>query len=159
MADMCSRSEELHSVLEARAAGRLIVFTNGCFDLLHPGHIRNLQQARSFGDRLVVGLNTDASVTRLKGPGRPILPYAARAEMLLALSCVNWVLGFGSPDDDTPADLIARLSPDVLAKGGDYALDQIAGADTVLARGGRVERLDFYAGWSSSGLVAKIRRG
>ncbi|QBY00378.1 D-glycero-beta-D-manno-heptose 1-phosphate adenylyltransferase [Rhodophyticola sp. CCM32] len=158
MSDLSSQCRILRSVIEARAAGERIVFTNGCFDLLHPGHIRGLQQARSFGDRLIVGLNSDASVARLKGPSRPILPFVARAEMLQALSCVDWVVGFGLQEDDSPAELIAYLNPDVLAKGGDYTLDQIVGADTVLARGGRIELLDFHAGWSSSGLVAKIRR-
>lgn len=157
MADFYPPSKVLHSVLEARAAGHCIVFTNGCFDLLHPGHIRNLQQARSFGDRLVVGLNTDDSVTRLKGQGRPILPYAARAEMLLALSCVDWVLGFGTAEDDTPLRLITEVAPDVLAKGADYDLAEIVGADAVIARGGRVAQLDYHLRWSTTRLIATIK--
>ena len=157
MTDLSARTKVLRSVRAARLAGQRIVFTNGCFDLLHPGHIRNLQQARSFGDRLVVGLNTDASVARLKGSGRPILPYVARAEMLLALSCVDWVLGFGTTEDDTPLRLINEVAPEILAKGADYDLAEIIGADAVIARGGRVVQLDYHLGWSTTNLVARIK--
>ena len=116
-----------------RAAGARIVFTNGCFDLLHPGHVRYLEAARALGDVLVVGLNDDASVRRLKGPGRPILPLAERAEVLAGLAAVDHVSPFA---EDTPLALIEALAPDVLVKGADWAADDIVGRDQVLARGG-----------------------
>src|SRR5215831_9887026 len=124
----------------ARAAGARIVFTNGCFDLLHPGHVRYLAAARALGDVLVVGLNGDASVHRLKGSGRPVLRLEERAEVLGALAVVDHVVVF---DDDTPQALIAALAPDVLVKGADWASEDIVGRDVVLARGGRVERVDL----------------
>jgi len=115
--------------------GRRVVFTNGCFDILHPGHIRSLEQARELGDALVVGLNSDASVRELKGQGRPVLAGQERAEILAALECVDAVVMF---DDLTPREVIARLLPDVLVKGGDWAGDQIVGREEVEAAGGRV---------------------
>jgi len=122
-------------VRDARAAGRRIVFTNGVFDILHPGHLRYLQAARRHGDLLIVGLNSDASVRRNKGPERPINPEAERAEVLEALECVDAVSIF---DEDTPADIIRRVQPDILVKGADWPADQIVGRETVEARGGRV---------------------
>src|SRR5262252_5521104 len=122
-------------VRDARAAGKRIVFTNGVFDILHPGHLRYLQAARAHGDVLIVGLNSDASVRRNKGPERPINPEAERAEVLEALACVDAVSVF---DEDTPADIIRRVQPDILVKGADWPADQIVGRDTVEARGGRV---------------------
>jgi rfaE bifunctional protein nucleotidyltransferase chain/domain len=141
-------------VREARAAGRTIAFTNGVFDLLHPGHLRYLQAARSHGDLLIVGLNSDASVRRNKGPERPINPEGERAEVLLALECVDAVSVF---DEDTPADIIRRVQPDVLVKGADWPADQIVGRDTVEARGGVVIREPIEEGYSTTAIVEKIR--
>jgi rfaE bifunctional protein nucleotidyltransferase chain/domain len=144
-------------VQELQAGGRKVVFTNGCFDLLHPGHVGYLEAARSLGDALIVGVNTDASVARLeKGPGRPFTPEADRARVLAALACVDRVVLF---DEDTPLALITLLTPDVLVKGGDYRLDEIVGRDVVEARGGRVVALPFRPGYSTSGLVDRIRSG
>jgi rfaE bifunctional protein nucleotidyltransferase chain/domain len=143
-------------VREARAAGRRIVFTNGVFDLLHPGHVRYLRAARAHGDVLVVGLNSDASVRRNKGPSRPINPERDRAEVLAALACVDAVAIF---DDDTPADIIARLQPDILVKGADWPADQIVGRDTVEARGGRVILERVEQGYSTSAIIEKVMRG
>jgi len=137
-----------------RRRGARVVFTNGCFDLLHPGHVRYLRAARRLGDVLVVGVNSDASVRRLKGPTRPIVPGAARCEVLAALEMVDAVVLF---DQDTPYELIALVQPDVLVKGGDWRPDQIVGADIVRARGGRVRALRFAPGHSTSALVARIR--
>src|SRR5689334_12183980 len=122
-------------VRDARGRGQRIVFTNGVFDILHPGHVRYLQAARSHGDVLIVGINSDASVQRYKGPMRPINPEAERAEVLEALACVGAVSVF---DEDTPANIIRRVQPDILVKGADWAPDMIVGRDTVEARGGRV---------------------
>lgn len=133
--------------------GRL-VFTNGCFDLLHPGHVAYLDEARRLGDRLVVGVNTDASVRRLKGEGRPLVPAAARAVVLAGLASVDAVTLF---DEDTPAELVAALRPDVLVKGGDYAPADIAGRDAVLADGGEVRVIPFLAGYSTTTLLDRIR--
>ena len=134
--------------------GRL-VFTNGCFDLLHPGHVTYLHQARLLGDALVVGLNTDASVRRLKGAERPFVDEDARARVLAGLGAVDGVTLF---DDDTPAELIAALLPDVLVKGGDYTHDTVVGADAVRAAGGEVRILPFVEGYSTSDLVRRIRQ-
>jgi D-beta-D-heptose 7-phosphate kinase / D-beta-D-heptose 1-phosphate adenosyltransferase len=139
-----------------RAAGERIVFTNGVFDLLHRGHVEYLEEARLLGDRLVVGVNGDASVRRLKGPERPIIPEAERAEVLAALECVDLVVTF---DEDTPARLIREVRPDVLAKGGDWALDEIVGRDFVESCGGRVERIRLREGLSTSNLVRRILEG
>ena len=141
-------------VASARERGARIVFTNGVFDLLHPGHLRYLQAARAHGDLLVVGLNSDASVRRNKGDDRPITPELERAEVLLALECVDAVSIF---DEDTPADIIARVQPDVLVKGADWPADQIVGRDTVEARGGVVIREPVEQGYSTSALIQKAR--
>ena len=141
-------------VRDARAAGRRIVFTNGVFDILHPGHLRYLQAARRHGDLLVVGLNSDASVRRNKGPSRPINPEQERAEVLEALDCVDAVSIF---DDETPADIIRRVQPDVLVKGADWPADQIVGRDTVEARGGRVILEPVEQGYSTTAIIEKIR--
>ena len=137
-----------------RAAGARVVFTNGCFDLLHPGHVRYLAAARALGDVLVVGLNGDASVRRLKGPGRPILRLAERVEVLAGLAAVDHLIVF---DEDTPRALVAALGPDVLVKGADWAENEIAGRDETLARGGRVERIALVPGISTSELLRRIR--
>jgi D-beta-D-heptose 7-phosphate kinase/D-beta-D-heptose 1-phosphate adenosyltransferase len=136
--------------------GRRVAFTNGCFDLLHPGHIRCLEQAREMGDALVVGLNSDASVRQLKGAGRPVLPERERAEILAALECVDAVILF---DDLTPQNVIARLLPDVLVKGGDWAGDQIVGRHEVEAAGGRVVSALVVPGYSTTEILRKIREG
>jgi D-beta-D-heptose 7-phosphate kinase/D-beta-D-heptose 1-phosphate adenosyltransferase len=138
-----------------RAAGKRIVFTNGVFDILHPGHVRYLQAARAHGDVLIVGLNSDASVRRNKGPSRPITPEPERAEVLEALACVDAVSVF---DEDTPADIIRRVQPDVLVKGADWPADQIVGRDTVEARGGRVVLEPVEQGYSTSDIINRVRR-
>ncbi|MDO6465237.1 bifunctional D-glycero-beta-D-manno-heptose-7-phosphate kinase/D-glycero-beta-D-manno-heptose 1-phosphate adenylyltransferase HldE [Pseudoalteromonas carrageenovora] len=143
----------------AKQNGETIVFTNGCFDILHAGHVRYLAQAKARGDRLVVGLNNDESITRLKGPERPINPLDERAMVLSALASVDWVIPFGSAEEnDTPAKLIEQISPDILVKGGDYTVDQIAGADHVLRHGGKVEVLTFLDGCSTSKVISKIKQ-
>ena len=132
-----------------------VVFTNGVFDLVHPGHVDLLEQARAEGDRLVVGVNSDASVRRLgKGAERPLVPEAARARVLAGLAAVDCVVLF---DEDTPLALITALAPDVLVKGADYTLDQIVGADVVQARGGRVVRVPLVAGFSTTSIVERLR--
>ena len=133
--------------------GRKVVFTNGCFDILHRGHATYLAQARELGDLLVVGLNTDASVRRLKGPSRPVNNEHDRAFLLAALACVDFVILF---DEDTPAELIRRVQPDVLVKGGDYTLDNIVGADFVLQNGGTVTTIPFVDGYSTTLTLQKI---
>jgi rfaE bifunctional protein nucleotidyltransferase chain/domain len=134
--------------------GRRVVFTNGCFDLLHPGHIRSLEQARELGDALIAGLNSDASVRQLKGEGRPVLPERERAEILAALESVDAVIIF---DDLTPREVIARLLPDVLVKGGDWAGDKIVGREEVEAAGGRVVSAPVVPGFSTTDILRKIR--
>lgn len=131
------------------------MFTNGVFDLLHPGHLRYLQRARSLGDALIVGVNSDRSVRANKGEGRPITPEGERAEILEALACVDAVAIF---DEDTPHALISALQPDVLVKGADWAEDAIVGRDVVEARGGRVVRVPIEAGYSTTAIVQKISR-
>ena len=139
-----------------RAAGERIVFTNGVFDLLHRGHAEYLEEAASLGDRLVVGVNTDASVGRLKGPTRPIVPEDERAELVGALACVDAVVLF---DDDTPERLIREVRPDVLAKGGDWKLEEIVGRELVESLGGRVVRVRLREGFSTSALIERILAG
>ncbi len=136
--------------------GRRIVFTNGCFDLLHPGHIRGFELARALGDALIVGLNSDASVRQLKGPGRPVMPELERAEILAALESVDAVIIF---DELTPREVISRLLPDVLVKGGDWPDDQIVGREEVEAAGGRVVSIPLVPGHSTSAILRKIREG
>ena len=138
------------------ARGGTVVFTNGVFDLLHPGHIRYLQQARQLGDALIVGVNSDRSVRANKGPNRPITLEAERAEILLALECVDAVAIF---DEETPADIIRRIQPDVLVKGADWGPDNIVGRDTVEARGGRVVRMELSPGYSTTELIRKVKSG
>jgi rfaE bifunctional protein nucleotidyltransferase chain/domain len=144
-------------VKERKNAGQKVVFTNGCFDLLHLGHVRYLEEARSLGDALIIGVNTDTSVKRLgKGGYRPLTPEADRARVLAALACVDRVVLFA---EDTPLNLITLLTPDILVKGGDYQLDEIVGRDVVLARGGRVVALPFVPGYSTTNLIDRIRSG
>lgn len=144
------------SLARWRTAGDKIVFTNGCFDILHYGHIHYLADARDLGNRLVVGVNSAASVRRLKGPNRPINDEATRAHLLAALEVVDAVVFF---DTDTPLDLIKAVQPDVLVKGGDWQPEQIVGSDVVLAAGGTVQSLPFVEGYSTTAIEQKIRRG
>ena len=146
----------LDAVARARAQGERVVMTNGCFDMLHPGHIRYLRQARALGNRLMVAVNDDDSVRRLKGAQRPVNPLQDRMALLAALDCVDWVVAFS---EDTPERLIGVVKPDVLVKGGDYTVDQIAGADGVRAAGGEVRVLPFVGGYSTTGLLERVRRG
>jgi len=138
---------------QLRLAGRTLVFTNGCFDLIHIGHVRYLQQARAIGDALAVAVNSDRTVRELKGDGRPILLDGERAEVLTALSCVDYVVVF---DDLTPQNLIASLHPDVLVKGGDWKVEQIVGREEVEAAGGRVISLPYVEGASTSEIIERI---
>ena len=137
------------------AAGETLVFTNGVFDILHVGHVRYLAEARALGDALVVAINSDASVRELKGAGRPLMNENERAEILAALRAISYVTIF---DDVSPRTLIARLLPDVLVKGGDYALDEIHGREEVEAAGGRVVSLPFVKGVSTSGIIERIKK-
>lgn len=139
---------------DARAHGEKVVFTNGCFDIIHAGHIGYLAEAGALGDRLIVGVNSDESVSRLKGPGRPINPVDRRMTVLAGLSAVDWVVSFA---EDTPEELLRQVQPDVLVKGGDYRIDEIVGADQVLARGGEVKVLSFLDEVSTTAIVEKIR--
>ena len=143
------------AVADAREQGERIVFTNGCFDIIHAGHVGYLAEARKRGDRLIVAINDDASVRRLKGEGRPINPVERRLAVLAGLEAVDWVVSFG---DDTPEDLLARIRPDVLVKGGDYSIDEVVGGALVQGYGGRVEVLKFFDDCSTSAIVDKMRR-
>lgn len=161
---MRTRAEDAGRVLELaglpafvskhRAAGRTVVFTNGVFDILHPGHVRYLQDARALGDLLIVGLNSDASVRRNKGPERPVNAQEERAELLAALACVDAVAVF---DEETPAEIVRLVQPDILVKGADWPPDQIVGRDTVEARGGRVVLMPVEPGHSTTAIITRIR--
>lgn len=144
----------LELVSKWRKEGLKLVFTNGCFDILHEGHVRYLNEACNLGDRLIVGLNADASVSRLKGPHRPINPQRSRAYVLAGLECVSAVIVF---EDDTPMQLIQLISPDVLVKGGDWEVNQIVGSDFVIQQGGQVFSLPFYNGFSTTSIEEKIK--
>jgi len=148
-----SEPDLLTLVTRLRGTGRRIVMTNGCFDLIHPGHVAYLQQAAALGDTLIVAVNDDDSVSRLKGPSRPINSLADRMAVLAGLASVDCVVSFA---EDTPARLIERVSPDVLVKGGDYAIEDIAGHESVLAKGGQVITLDYLEGHSTSGLIDRL---
>jgi len=153
-----SKIVDLQALLDARArmklAGKLLVFTNGCFDLIHAGHVRYLTQARALGDALVVALNSDRSVRALKGEGRPILNEQERAEVIASLEAVDYVIVF---DEEAPRELIAALLPDVLVKGGDWPLNQIVGRDEVEAAGGKVLSLPYVEGSSTTDIIERIR--
>jgi len=140
---------------ELKDSGKKIVFTNGCFDIIHPGHTKYLQSAKSLGDVLILGLNSDDSVRRLKGSERPLNCEEDRAEVLLALESVDHVVVF---TEDTPCNLISRIKPDVLAKGGDYKKEDIVGADVVEENGGEVVVIPFVPGKSTTSLIEKIRK-
>jgi rfaE bifunctional protein nucleotidyltransferase chain/domain len=152
MGDFYTRPELVRARAEWRRNGKLVVFTNGCYDILHPGHIRLLEQARSLGDVLILALNTDASVARLKGPTRPLIPEAERAQMALALQAVDAVTFF---DEDTPRELIAEVLPDILIKGADWA-HFIAGREEVEAAGGKVIALALEPGYSTTNIVEEL---
>ena len=144
------------SLEAARAAGGAIVMTNGCFDLLHVGHVRFLVEARRLGTHLLVAVNNDQSVRRLKGEDRPIVPLEDRMEILHALKPVDWVLPFGSESDDTPELVVRKVRPDVLAKGGDYNLEEIIGSVFVKSYGGVVKALSFHENCSTSKMINHI---
>ena len=145
-----SQPVAVRRVPAAQRRGQTVVFTNGCFDLLHVGHVRSLEQARSLGDRLVVAVNSAASVRRLKGEGRPVVPARERMEILAALACVDWVIPFRGA---TPLAVIRAVRPDVLAKGGDWALDEIVGRAEVESWGGRIVRLKQIPGVRTSRIL------
>jgi rfaE bifunctional protein nucleotidyltransferase chain/domain len=149
-----SISEAVAFVEHLRHSGKEVVFTNGVFDLLHPGHVRYLEAARLEGDALIVAINSDQSVRAIKGPSRPINTANERAEVLAALTCVDVVVVF---DEDDPQQIINRLQPDVLVKGADWAPDTIIGRETVEARGGRVVRVPVAEGYSTSAIIEKVR--
>lgn len=144
---------EITASLQAFRGQKKIVFTNGCFDLLHVGHVRYLQEARALGDLLIVGVNSDASVRRLKGPTRPVQNENDRAEILAALGCVDFTVVFS---EDTPARLIEEVRPDFLVKGGDWKIDQIVGSEFVLSYGGQVRSLNFIEGRSTTKIIEKV---
>ena len=149
------KEKDLLTALEPERSQKKIVFTNGCFDILHIGHVRYLQEARSLGDLLVVGLNSDSSVKLLKGEARPIQVEEDRGEVLAALSCVDFVVPFG---EETPQRLIEAVKPNVLVKGGDWPVEKIVGADFVLKNGGEVKTLQFVEGRSTSSILEKVIR-
>ena len=154
MKEKIKTREELRRIVEnLKAKGKRIVFTNGCFDLLHIGHIRYLEEAKSLGDILVVGVNSDRSVRSLKGPNRPILPEEERAEILSGLECVNYINIF---DEPTPLELISSLQPQVLVKGGDWTKEAAVGKEVVERSGGEVVILPFVEGSSTSNLIEAI---
>ena len=150
-----SRQQAVERANQWRASGQSIVFTNGCFDIVHLGHIDYLEKARALGQRLILGLNTDASVSCIKGPLRPVVNEYARARLMAALEFVDAVTLFGEP---TPLELIEAIRPDVLVKGDDYTVASIVGADFVLARGGRVETVALVPGYSTTKLIERIRQ-
>lgn len=150
----CKTHEELLQKLNQSRSGKKVVFTNGCFDLLHVGHVRYLQEAKKLGDLLVVALNTDASVKKLKGPTRPVQIENDRAEILAALACVDFTTLF---NEDTPQNIIQKIIPEILVKGGDWKIEQIVGADFVQANGGKVFSLQFIDGKSTTNLIQKAR--
>jgi D-beta-D-heptose 7-phosphate kinase/D-beta-D-heptose 1-phosphate adenosyltransferase len=150
---MLSRTEAKNLVIRWREDGHKVVFTNGCFDILHRGHVEYLEAAKEAGDKLIIGLNSDNSVRKLKGSTRPFQNEQDRRAILTALSCVDAVVVF---DEDTPAKLIAELLPDVLLKGGDYDEDEIVGRDTILANGGEIIIIPFVEGASTSNIISRI---
>ena len=155
MGEVLARSELTRRVEALKRDGRRVVFTNGCFDILHPGHVRMLEKARSLGDALIVGINSDASVQEIKGPQRPLIPEAERAELLAALAAVDFVTVF---DEPTPRELIAAILPAVLVKGSDWGADEIVGREEVEAAGGEVISIPLEVGYSTTKLIERIRR-
>jgi rfaE bifunctional protein nucleotidyltransferase chain/domain len=153
LSKVLGRTEMAAERIRLRERGLKLVFTNGCFDLLHPGHVRYLQEAGSLGDRLVVAVNGDATVARLKGEGRPLTPLAERMEVLAALACVDYVVAF---DEETPFEIIEEVVPDVLVKGGDWTKERIVGRERVEREGGKVLSLPYAPGYSTSGIIERI---
>jgi rfaE bifunctional protein nucleotidyltransferase chain/domain len=151
-----SREQALHPLNIWKFRNEQIVFTNGCFDILHRGHLEYLFQAAALGHRLIVGLNSDESVRRLKGPTRPVNNIDDRAFALASLRCTDLIVPFG---EDTPLELLEFLQPDILVKGGDYSIESIVGAKEILSRGGRVEVLSFTDGYSTTSLIDKMKKG
>ena len=150
-----NRAEAVQLISDWHAQGLRVVFTNGCFDLLHLGHVDYLEKARQLGDKLVVGLNTDASVSRLKGPDRPLQDEMSRARIMASLLFINVVVLF---EEETPYELIKAVRPDILVKGDDYAVQDIVGHDLVRENGGEVKTITLVRGYSTSGIVDKIKR-
>ena len=150
-----SLSQAIKQAAQWRASGQRVVFTNGCFDIVHLGHIDYLEKARSLGDRLVLGLNTDASVSRIKGPLRPVVDEYARSRMMAAMAFIDLVVLF---DEPTPKELIEAIRPHVLVKGDDYTVATIVGADFVLANGGTVETIPLVKGYSTTSLIERIKQ-
>src|ERR1043166_2041217 len=148
-------SEARKKVAEWKSKGERVVFTNGCFDILHLGHVDYLEKARNLGDKLVIGLNTDSSVSRFKGPERPLQDQHSRARILASMQFVDLVVFF---DEDTPINLISQLVPNILVKGSDYLAENIVGADVVKKNGGEVKTIDFVPGYSTTRIVEKIKR-
>ncbi len=148
------RDEALSMLSIWRYMGLKVVFTNGCFDIIHKGHVNYLSRAASLGDRMIVGLNSDRSVSTIKGPERPLQDENSRAEIMASMFFVDAVVLF---DEETPFELINFLKPDILVKGSDYTIDKIVGADVVIANGGRVETMDFIEGYSTTNIVNKIK--
>jgi rfaE bifunctional protein nucleotidyltransferase chain/domain len=155
MGEVLTLAEARRRRAMVKALGRRFVFTNGCFDVIHPGHVALLRRAKSLGDFLLVGVNSDRSVHALKGDGRPVQDEQARATVLAALGCVDGVVLF---DEETPRELIETIAPDVLVKGGDYAKEQVVGRETVERAGGEVVIVPLLPGHSSTGLLEKLRR-
>ena len=151
---LIGRADLALEVAAAREHGERVVFTNGCFDILHAGHVAYLEEAAKLGDRLIVAVNDDASVKRLKGPGRPVVPVAGRSRVLAGLGCVDWVVEFS---EDTPESLLNLIKPDILVKGGDYAVDEVVGAELVRGYGGEVQVLSMVEDVSTSAIVQRIR--
>jgi len=154
MGKIVSQDELIQATAREKRAGRRVVFTNGCFDLIHPGHVRCLSEARALGDVLVVAVNSDRSVRGNKGPERPLVSEQDRAEVLAALASVDYVTIF---DEPTPRELISRVLPSILVKGADWALEQVAGREEVEAAGGRVVSIPLASGYSTTNLVQRIR--
>lgn len=150
-----TRQQAVKQANQWRTEGQQLVFTNGCFDIVHLGHIDYLEKARNLGNRLILGLNTDASVSCIKGPNRPVVNEYARARLMAALAFVDMVTFFGEP---TPLELIEAIRPDILVKGNDYTVDTIVGADFVLGRGGRVETIALVPGYSTTKLIDRIKQ-
>ena len=153
LSKILAREEMAGERRRLRDRGESLVFTNGCFDLIHPGHVRYLQEASDLGDRLVVAVNGDATVARLKGPGRPLTPLAERMELLAALTSVDYVVAF---EEETPFEIIEEIVPDVLVKGGDWTPDRIVGRERVEKEGGKVLSLPYAPGYSTSGIIERI---
>jgi len=148
--------EIARTVKELKAAGEKLVFTNGCFDIIHAGHVQYLEEAKALGDILIIGLNSDSGVKRIKGDDRPVNSELDRAIVLSAFSAIDYIVLF---QEDTPLDLINLIKPDILVKGGDWPVDKIVGADIVKANGGQVKTLQFKAGNSTTNIIEKIKNG